>query len=271
MAENTKIQWADHTWNPWIGCTKVSPACDHCYAEALMDTRYGRVEWGPGRDRSRTAKATWNAPLKWNRAAADAGEIATVFCLSLGDIWDNEIDPLWRHDAFDVMERTPNLLYLLLSKRIGNSIDMCDPLRGNPALPRNAALGATVISQKEWDRDVPTLLYASKTLGARFTFASVEPMLEPIAMGDRVPDWIICGGESGPRARSFDVNWARSIIAQGRQAGVSVFIKQLGSSPVWGGYRAYHQKDRKGGDMEEWDADLRVREFPEIRPVESAQ
>ena len=98
MGENTNIEWCTHSWNPWIGCAKVSPACDHCYAEAMMDTRYGRVRWGAGEDRSRTSKGNWQLPLKWDRAAAVAGKTATVFCLSLGDIWDNEVDPIWRRE-----------------------------------------------------------------------------------------------------------------------------------------------------------------------------
>ena len=65
MAENTKIEWADHTFNPWMGCTKVSPACDNCYAADMMDTRYGRVRWGAGEPRVRTKD--WSKPRKWNR------------------------------------------------------------------------------------------------------------------------------------------------------------------------------------------------------------
>lgn len=249
MGKDTKIEWADHTWNPWIGCTKVSPACDHCYAEDLMDRRYGRVRWGAGEDRARTSAATWNDPLRWNRAAAKAGKRATVFCLSLGDIWDNEVDPLWRRQAFDVMERTPNLTYLLLSKRIGNAMKMCDPLAGNSLLPRNAALGATVINQDEWDRDVPKLCRAAEVLAARFSFVSIEPMLGAIdtsqifglyeidegrwglKVGSRwaaSPDWVIAGGESGPHARPTHPDWLRSLRDQCQAADVPFFMKQWG-------------------------------------------
>lgn len=70
MAENSKIEWTDHTFNPWIGCTKVSPACDGCYAENLMANRYGRVQWGVGEDRQRTGKANWRKPIAWDKAAA---------------------------------------------------------------------------------------------------------------------------------------------------------------------------------------------------------
>lgn len=191
-----------------------------------MDHRYGRVEWGG--DRRRTSASTWKEPLKWDREAALSGERATVFCLSLGDIWDNAVDPLWRHAAFNVMRQTPNLIYLLLSKRIGNAVKMCDPCAGNPLLPENAALGATMVTQEEWDRDMPKLRHAGEVLGARFTFASVEPMLESINTHGNLPDWVICGGESGPNARPMHPDWARSLRDQCATAGVPFFFKQWG-------------------------------------------
>lgn len=228
MGENTKIEWADHTWNPWIGCTKISPACDHCYAEEMMANRYGRVSWGAGEDRSKTSASTWAAPLKWDRDAKASGHHAFVFCLSLGDIWDNEVDPEWRHSAFDVMDRTPNLTYLLLSKRIGNAEKMCSVNAGNRSLPRNAALGATMVNQDEWDRDAPKLEYAATVLGARFTFASIEPILGPIKMTGKIPDWVIVGGESGREARPAHPDWLRSLRDQCANAGAAFFFKQWG-------------------------------------------
>src|SRR5579884_3895485 len=88
MADNTGIEWADHTMNFWLGCTKVSPACDHCYAEALMDRRMQRVEWGG--PRVRTSTANWRQPYRWNAAARKAGVRRRVFTLSLGDFFDNQ-------------------------------------------------------------------------------------------------------------------------------------------------------------------------------------
>lgn len=227
MAEATKIEWTDHTWNPWIGCTNVSPACDHCYAEEMMANRYGRVQWGAGEDRIKTSRATWDAPLKWDRAAAAAGKPALVFCLSLGDIWDNEVDELWRHNALEVMQATPHLIWLLLSKRIGNAARMTNPLAGHRALPPNAALGATMVNQMEWDRDAPKLKEMGERLGALFTFASVEPMLEEIKTDGVMPDWVIVGGESGHGARHMAPDWARSLRKQCRAAGVPFFMKQM--------------------------------------------
>lgn len=232
MGENTKIEWATHTWNPWIGCTKVGPPCDFCYAENMMDRRYGRVKWGAGQPRVRTSGQNWRQPIKWNKAAREAGRRDTVFCLSLGDIWDNEVDPQWRGEAFYLMRSTPNLIYLLLSKRIGNAIDMCR----NVDLPRNAALGATMADQKEWDRDLPKLLEAATVLHAEFTFASVEPMLGPIDCLGQFPSWMICGGESGPHARPMHPDWPRSLRDQCDAADVPFLFKQNGEWRPTGGH-----------------------------------
>jgi protein gp37 len=244
MGENSKIEWTRHTWNPWIGCTRVGPPCDHCYAEQLMDARYGRVRWGAGEDRVRTAAATWALPFRWDRAAAIEGRRHSVFCLSLGDIWDNEVDPQWRNAALQIMQRTPNLIYLLLSKRIGNAEKMCDPARGNHPLPRNAALGSTFGDQDDYDRDAAKLKQAAANLGALFTFASIEPMLGPVVLDERAPDWIICGGESGRNARQMDPVWPRAVMAVSAKLGRAFFMKQMtGRAPI--------------------PTDLLVRQFPE--------
>lgn len=247
MAENSKIEWTVHTWNPWIGCTQVGPPCFNCYAEGMMDHRYGRVRWGAGQARLRTSETNWKMPHRWDRAAAAAGRVDTVFCLSLGDIWDNEVPESWRHEAFAVMNATPHLLYLLLSKRIGNAIKMCD---GNP-LPRNAALGSTFGNQEEYDRDRMKLKHAGATLGARFTFASIEPMLGPVILDGNAPDWIICGGESGPKARMMDPQWARDLRDSSGRLGRAFFMKQMTSKkPI--------------------PDDLMVRQFPAARTLMAA-
>ena len=108
MAENTKIEWADHTFNPWTGCTKVSSACDHCYAEGWAK-RSGHVKWGSGQPRRRTSDANWRMPLKWSREAERTGVRPRVFCASLADVFDNEVPDQWRIDLFDLIQRTPNL------------------------------------------------------------------------------------------------------------------------------------------------------------------
>lgn len=188
MAENTAIEWADHTFNPWIGCAKVSPACDGCYAEALMGTtgRMKRAEWGgPGKGvgtRVRTAEANWAEPRAWNRKAAAAGTTPFVFCASLADVFDNAVPAEWRKDLFDLIRETPNLIWLLLTKRPSNIARMSSAAGG---LPSNAAIGTTVEDQARADRNVPALLSASEALWRAktrpaFTFLSCEPMLGPI-------------------------------------------------------------------------------------------
>lgn len=225
MTENSKIEWTDHTWNPWIGCTKVGAPCDNCYAENLMDTRYGKVRWGPHGERVRTSPTTWRQLRKWNKAARDAGTKAFVFSLSLGDIWDNQVDPAWRRDAFDHARECESLVMLYLSKRIGNAVAMARDAGG---LPPNAALGATFGNQADYDRDRLKLRDAAEELGALFTFGSFEPLLGPVILDKNAPDWIIVGGESGPRARPMDIEWARSLHRQSDELGRVFNFKQRG-------------------------------------------
>lgn len=246
MAENTTIEWCDHTFNPWIGCTKVSPACDNCYAERLMDTRMGRAQWGAGNPRVRTSEANWREPLKWQRRAARDGTRPFVFCASLADVFDNEVPAEWRRDLFKLIEATPNLVWLLLTKRIGNVARMTDPERGCRPLPANAALGATMCNQDEFFRDAPKLLRAGEKLGAAFTFGSFEPLLGPIQLDAFTPDWVIVGGESGPNARPMNAEWARQMqheCAKWMPDTVFNFKQMGGTGPDKGGHlldgRAY--------------------------------
>jgi protein gp37 len=225
LAENSKIEWTDHTWNPWIGCTKVGSPCDHCYAENLMDTRYGRVRWGAGEARVRTSASTWAQLRKWDRAADAAGKKAFVFSLSLGDIWDKEVDPALRRDAFDVARQCCNLVMLYLSKRIGNAVDMAREAGG---LPPNSVLGSTFGDQRDYDRDRMKLKAAAAELGALFTFGSFEPLLGPVILDKNAPDWIIVGGESGGHARPMNLDWARSLRRQSADLGRVFNFKQVG-------------------------------------------
>ena len=225
MAQNTKIEWADHTWNPWMGCTKVGAPCDNCYAEDLMDNRYGKVVWGNDGDRVRTSSSTWAQLRKWNRIAGEQGKRAFVFSLSLGDIWDNRVPMAWRREAFDRARECPNLVMLYLSKRIGNAIDMAIECGG---FPPNAALGATFGDQADYDRDRIKLKTAGEALGALFTFGSFEPLLGPVILDCNAPDWIIVGGESGRNARPMNLNWARDLRDQSKALGRVFNFKQVG-------------------------------------------
>ena len=223
MGANTKIEWCDYTFNGWIGCTKVSPACDNCYAAELMDTRYGRVEWGAGKARSRTAPSNWKQPRAWNRKAEAAGTRPFVFCASLADVFDNEVDALWRADLFALIAETPNLVWLLLTKRIGNVISM-SPY----GLPVNVAIGATMANQMEYDRDRMKLAEVKRQLGPLFTFGSFEPLLGPIILDKNAPDWIIVGGESGHHARVMPLEWPRAMHRQSEELGRVFNFKQVG-------------------------------------------
>lgn len=265
MGDNTKIEWATHSWNPWIGCTKVGPPCDNCYAESLSK-RYGWATWGPHGERKRTSPANWRKPHQWEKAARDAGRRDRVFCASLADWLDNQVPDSWRDDIAAVVAATPHLNWLLLTKRIQN-FDKHAPWLADD-LPRNVWLGITCGDQTEFDRDWPKL----RRLPAAVRFISYEPALGPLRLPEgELPDWIICGGESGPKARLFDLAWARSIVAQCRATGVAAFVKQLGAVPVEefasGCDHFMNLHDKKGGDWSEWPVDLRVREFPEPRPM----
>jgi protein gp37 len=234
VSENTKIEWAHHTFNPWEGCTKVGPGCDHCYAET-RNKRFHGGNWGVGAPRRRTSEANWKLPLKWNREAAKNKTRYRVFCASLADVFDNEVDQLWREDLWTLIEATPNLDWLLLTKRIGNVPDMVPSYWLNGEWPSHAWLGATVVNQLEADRDIPKLI----RIPAKIRFLSIEPMLGPIDLNS-VPipaddgiagwtvDWVICGGESGTGARPMHPQWARSLRDQCVSAGVKFHFKQWG-------------------------------------------
>lgn len=299
MAEKTTIAWCDHTFNGWIGCTRVGPGCDHCYAEAL-DKRHrwgGGTHWGAGVPRYRTSEANWKEPIRWNSNAGAAGVRPRVFCASLADVFDNEVPAQWRVDLWALIDATPNLSWLIVTKRVG----LVRPWIELHGWPANARLLITVCDQEEADRDIPKLLALPCKNGV-----SYEPALGlidwsrwllyttifkdgfPNGVGTPLKrlEWIIVGGEStqgSGKARPFDLAWARNTVAQCKTAGVPVFVKQLGSHPItdvqqrpgWGGklFSAFKIKfnDRAGADPAEWPSDLRIQEFPrEVFPAAHA-
>lgn len=312
MADTTEISWTDSTWNPWTGCTKVSPGCDGCYAESWSKRAGAKVgKWGPGAQRVRTTPANWRKPLIWNAEPfaqcpgcgwRDESREATgdrlvlcprclepavdarrrVFCASLADVFDHEVPRLWRTDLFRLLRSTPNLDWLLLTKRIGNAGRMIsDALTdlGESHLEwpwPNVWLGATIVNQEEADRDIPKLLATP----ARVRFLSMEPLLGPVDLTDLVQrsgggehhfsaldcdvdpadddwggatvDWVIAGGESGPHARPMHPDWVRSLRDQCATAGVPFHLKQI------------CERGRKL-PMEQWPEDLRLPQaFPEV-------
>lgn len=254
--KNSAIEWTDHTFNPWIGCTKVSPACDHCYAEKSMPAKFQGVTWGAGQPRQRTSAANWKQPLRWNKEAQASGTRPRVFCASLADVFDNEVPDDWRVDLFDLISKTPHLDWLLLTKRIGNAERMLNHAvsritrefcswtqGGGHSRFKNVWLGATICNQAEADRDIPKLL----AVPAAKRFLSIEPMLSSVDLkmlqlkhGDWPGiDWIIAGGESGKDARPMHPRWPRSLRDQCQAAGVPFFFKQWGewaSHPATAGF-----------------------------------
>ena len=394
MAERTGIEWCDATFNPWIGCEKVSPGCAHCYAETLVEGRMGRGgAWGADGVRQVTSPSNWKKPLRWARLAREGllpngepnrdGHRPRIFCASLADVFEPrpELEEP-RRNLFALIEQTPELDWLLLTKRPefarawlfenepymqGGGFVTRDGLPWG--LPPNVWLGTSIENARHTYRaDV------LREIPAAVRFISAEPLLgslfptydggndgdavradrrEGAAVGDvalrvqdhvrgeagrgssdprlrrdpvsvarrsvesRAPldltgiDWVIVGGESGPGARPFDVEWAREIIrASGgfrccdsgyycpaagenecavhggfdvccehperheQRRGPAVFVKQLGAQPTH--VREFDRgelvglrytellnlRDRKGGDWDEWPADLRIREFP---------
>lgn len=232
MSENTKIEWATHTFNPWEGCQKVGPGCDHCYAET-RNARFGggqAINWGPGAPRRRTSEANWDLPRRWNANHAtffaQHGHRQRVFCASLADVFDNAVDPSWRADLFKLIQATPALDWLLLTKRIGNVRAMLPEAITGGELPVNVWLGATICNREEMLRDGPKL----KAVSAQVHFWSGEPLLGDLAAVPRelMPDWVIVGGESGPGARPMSPDWARGLRDQCSTAGVPFLFKQWG-------------------------------------------
>jgi protein gp37 len=196
----------------------------------MMDTRYGRVDWGPHGVRVRTSDANWRKPVAWNKAAAGASERPRVFCASLADWADthHSISHFWREDLGDLIEATPNLDWLLLTKRIGNADDVLGEMFAHQ-VPRNVWIGLTVVNQQEADRDIPKLLSLKVKRGISLAFLSIEPLLGQIVLPSSfLIDLVIVGGESGPNARPMHPNWARSLRDQCALAGSAFYFKQWG-------------------------------------------
>lgn len=345
--KNTKIEWAHHTFNAWIGCSHVSEGCENCYAEAMAHRAphlvYGQhgvkglPVWGDDAPRRKTGADYWKNPVRWNAAAAQAGVRERVFVNSMSDVFEEWLGDVRDGDSLKLLndvrtqlwrliEQCPALDFLLLTKRPEN-IPRLAPLRWmQGGWPAHVWIGCTAENQDRAEQRIPHLLQVP----AAVRFISYEPALGPIDFDrgrcdthDRrfvVTDpteggeycnecaangysgelsyghwldacasptqpginWIIVGGESGSK-RPFDAQWARDTVRKGRDVGVPVFVKQMGSFCVdslalqslehgWHGVgTAAHQPPRillkdakKGGDIEEWPEDLRVRQLPEV-------
>jgi protein gp37 len=224
MAELSKIEWTTHTFNPWWGCTKVSDGCKFCYAEAIA-RRYGNDVWGAKKTRRTFGEKHWQQPVKWNAAAEKSGIRAQVFCASMADVFDPAAPAGERERLWEVVRQTPFLDWQLLTKR---------PEKIERNLPQdwgqgyaNVWLGTSVEDERVIGR-VSTLA----AIPAAVHFLSCEPLIGPL---ENLPleniQWVIVGGESGPRARPMARAWVNSIRAQCQEAKVPFFFKQ------WGGVR----------------------------------
>lgn len=263
MSANSKIEWTDHTFNPWIGCTEISPGCANCYAAAQDKFRRWTPE-GWGGPRRRTSAANWALPMRWNAQAkafkAQHGRRQRVFCASLADVFDNAVDPAWRVDLFKLIAATPNLDWLVLTMRIGNVRKMVPAAWLEPGgWPSHIRIGATIVNQEEADRDISKLLALPCP-----NFLSMEPLLGPVHLylhlippSEQLRDaarfgmdrmrtrgemlqWVIVGGESGPGARPMHPDWVRSLRDTCAGAGVPFLFKQWGEWTPGGDWYAGH-------------------------------
>lgn len=286
MGKVTGIAWCDHTWNGWIGCQKVSPGCTYCYAEREAFVRrersHGRELWGPQGERHKTSAEYWFQPVTWNREAwvqhecgwrgnsaaikafdgcpqcfGKVGFFPTrqrVFCMSLGDALEDrpELIP-WRTDLFNLITITPNLDWLILTKRIELAGDLLPVSWFDGKWPKNVWMGVSVENQQYADFRIPELM----KMPAPVRFISAEPLLGPVDItlgreATEVPSWVIVGGESGSKYRPFQAEWARAILDQCRSVTppIPFFMKQLGGHPD------------KRDNVEDFPEDLRIREWP---------
>lgn len=257
----TIIQWAIYTFNAWMGCRKVAEECGNCYITGTVPLRTRGIVHGA--QRVRTSASTWKQPLTWNRKAEREGTRPRVFCLSLGDWLDDEVPIDWFIDLLALIDATPHLDWLLLTKRpqnfeprmrqVQSALDLCGGWVDGFA-PPNVWIGVSAGADQA----------AALAIPAKIHFLSCEPMLRPLDTTHAAKfDWIIFGGESGKKARQCDQDWIREGVQFCREHGVAPFVKQMGSASRWSGVaESFRFKDSHGGDWEEWPEDLRVREFP---------
>jgi len=273
MGQNTKIEWADHTFNPWWGCAKVSAGCANCYAETFA-ARFG-VGWGAQAERRPASEKSWAEPIRWNKAAEREGKRARVFCSSMADVFDEQAPAGARERLWGLIQATPWLDWLLLTKRPENF--HLAPWLEFPNLrpmepPANVWLGVSVENQTAAEWRIPVLLRTP----AAIRFVSAEPLLGRVDLKnlgtgylkrdalsgmlggpggialtkDHLPsiDWVIAGGESGHGARPMHPEWARALRDQCQAAGVPFFFKQHGewepSAPVYQDEDAEGNQDR---------------------------
>lgn len=223
MGQKSAIEWTDHTFNPWWGCTKVSPGCVHCYAETLS-SRYRYDVFGPRKPRRTFSETYWQEPLKWNRQASHLGTRMRVFCASMADVFeDNSSIEIERQKLWQLVEETPMLDWLLLTKRPEN-MQRFAPWKDD--WPTNVWAMTSVENEEQAHKRIPVLLEVPAIVRG----LSVEPLIGPVDLTPWLDNiqWVIVGGESGAGARPMQLEWVRSIRAQCQEANVPFFFKQWG-------------------------------------------
>lgn len=267
--KDSRISWTDHTFNPWWGCEKISPACDHCYAEGFAK-RVGHQVWGKDAPRRIFGSGHWVEPRRWDHVAARRGRPALVFCASMADVFEDRPELLQpRRRLWDLVEQTPNLRWMLLTKRPENAEAML-PEAWLREPRENVWLGVTAENQRRADERIPVLL----SLPSVVHWVSAEPLLEPVSFwryrtvpkGSRMTaggylkglDWIVAGGESGPHARETERIWLEGVAHQCRSLGIRFHMKQAGVVLA----KTLKLKSREGRELGELPEALRVREFP---------
>lgn len=247
--------------NFWVGCTKVSPACDFCYAEKWAERAGRKGLWDGKREKTKT----WNNPRKWQKHAdfffQVHGHRQRVFCNSLSDFLDNEVPEEWRQDGWGVIRDCNLLEWFIVSKRIPNFLKMlpADWCKENYS---HIVLIATAVTQAEYMREKERLKHIKALYPWLRVGLSMEPLIEPVAMGDSWDvDWVIVGGESGmATARACRPEWVISIMKWCQMNSVAFHFKQIGHNHTgWPGEIA-----GKGDHPGEWPAELRRQEFPRM-------
>jgi protein gp37 len=255
----TSIEWTDFSFNAWLGCTRVSPECDNCYADRgsrRLAAQHGLKLWDEGSSRYFTGASYWDQLPAWNRKAERAGVRARVFCASYSDVGEDRPELVAPRERLCLgAEALPWLDFLFLTKRPENLVRLV-PASWRHGWPPNVWAGTTVGVSASLGR-----LEALRAIPAAVRFVSAEPLIEPIYPNLAGVHWLIVGGESGPKARPFHLHWARQLRDRCRDERVAFFFKQAGAN-AYDGPNRLRLLDGHGGDLDELPPDLHAREFP---------
>lgn len=239
MATASKIEWTEQTWNPVTGCTKVSPGCKNCYAETMAQRLKAMGASG--------YKNGFTLTLQPDRLAQplERRKPTVWFVNSMSDLFHEDIPDDYIDRVFDVVRRTPQHTYQILTKRA----DRLATYFSSRAVLRNVWLGVSVENRRYGKPRIQHL----REVEASIRFLSIEPLLEDLGDLDlSLIHWVIVGGESGPKARRMKPEWARRIQRQCEKAGVAYFFKQWGTWGADGRKRTKHANGRHL-DGRTWD------------------